>query len=183
MQPAIGSRHFSSLRVILAAVFIAGTGHAVLAKDNDEETADAIDEVVVVGEKSLGALRHAVHQAQVDFYDVFNELNSDDELDIHCIYVGARDKIRGPYRCKPNFLRAYNASGILSRGPDGTASSGSGPPYARIEKKLKALRKEMETLVKTNPKLLEAALKYQTAKDDYKQEREKRCTDDVLICS
>ncbi len=45
---------------------------------------DAIDEIVVMGGRSLTLLRHEVTQAEDIFYDRYNLLNEDDRYDMIC---------------------------------------------------------------------------------------------------
>lgn len=70
----------------------------------------AVEEEIIVRGRSRALLRVELERAEEAFYARFNEINSDDELDIHC----RRQMITGsniPRRtCAPNFWRGAQAS-------------------------------------------------------------------------
>jgi hypothetical protein len=52
--------------------------------DGREALTEKIDEITVLGTRSMRTLRLEVQAARERVYDLFNSLNSDDEFDIHC---------------------------------------------------------------------------------------------------
>jgi len=57
---------------------------ACLSQITVAQEPDAIDEIVVMGSRSLTLLRHEVTQAEDIFYDRYNLLNEDDRYDMIC---------------------------------------------------------------------------------------------------
>ena len=56
---------------------------------------EAIDDIIVAGQKSRAALRRDMIQAEDDFYAIYNKLNDDNEYDVRCRYespTGQRKK-------------------------------------------------------------------------------------------
>ena len=85
------------------------TRGAVVPEENRDSPGAAIErayeEVIVQGEPSLAAYRVAINAARDQVMNMFNEINSNDEFDIHC-----RNEIRTgshiPSRtCRPRFQR------------------------------------------------------------------------------
>jgi len=88
-------------RKILVMSMLLGMGlpqAAVAQEDSPEATAESgeIDEIVVLGARSLTLLRQEVIVAEDRFFDLYNELNDDDKYDIVCEMSGM-PKLR-PYR-------------------------------------------------------------------------------------
>jgi len=46
----------------------------------------AIDNIVVVGQKSLAELRREVVRAEEDFYSIFNKFNDEKDYNVRCFY-------------------------------------------------------------------------------------------------
>ena len=74
--------------VISIAVAVMAISTAVLAQQEDVEElsqrateGEAIDEITVYGEQSMSSLRYQIYRAEEDFFDLFSELNDDDEFD------------------------------------------------------------------------------------------------------
>ena len=57
---------------------------SAFAQDNE-----VIDDIVVVGEKSLSQLRRDVYEAEEEFYALFNKLNDERDFDVRCRYERA----------------------------------------------------------------------------------------------
>lgn len=109
---------------VAALVMLAGVGTASLigyAQDDEEaesaspnaQVADSggtIDEEIVVRGRSLTILRQQLRLAEEAVFARFNEINSDDQFDIHCYEeapTGSRIRRR---LCHPNFWRTAQAS-------------------------------------------------------------------------
>lgn len=129
-----------------------------------------VEEIVVVGQRTLSSLRAKVVAAEDHFYDVFNELNDDDRYDIHCenfAPLGTRIKAR---RCVPRFVddaQQEEALAFLEGRP-------VIPPSMVIGYRNDELRDLMKNLIQTNPELLKAIqehyelkLELQAARDKY----------------
>ena len=68
-----------------------------------------IEEITVLGEKTLFTLRLEIESAETKVFDLFNDLNSSDDFDITCtkeVYVGSHFKKRS---CMAAYLREAQA--------------------------------------------------------------------------
>ena len=164
---------------------LAPTGMCQTVPDQEVEPApsDAIDEIIVYGNKSLHTLRMDLYMAEENVFAVFNSLNSDDEYDVHCYYeapTGTRIKRR---MCRANFVKELTDESAMAMQ---LALRGMGGPYipnwARVKKKEKLLLEEMEALVAEHPELLEALINLSDAKQILESERQRRCEGSFLIC-
>lgn len=68
--------------LLLFALFVSGQLHA--AEIGGKEGPDAIDEISVIGQRSLLSLHIEVFKLEESFYALFNELNSENEYDVTC---------------------------------------------------------------------------------------------------
>lgn len=82
-----------------------------------ESAARPLEQITVIGEQSFYSLRLEIESAEEEVFGIFNELNSSDEMDIHCtheVYTGSHMKVRD---CMPGFLReaiAQNAQDYVN---------------------------------------------------------------------
>ena len=68
-----------------------------------------IENVVVVGQKSLAELRRDVYRAEEDFYSVYNKLNDDKEYDVRCFYETPTGTHLKNHICRAKFVsKAYS---------------------------------------------------------------------------
>jgi hypothetical protein len=95
--------------VLLSLLAALGIGRAAAQSepaapaDRADLREEPIDEITVLGQRTLRTLRLEVQAARERVYDLFNSLNSDDEFDIHCRNV-PRTGTRIPQRvCRPQF--------------------------------------------------------------------------------
>jgi hypothetical protein len=96
----------SGVLILLTALGSAWTA-AQVTPDADDERSGAssgpMDEIQVLGTRSLRTLRLEMQAARERVYDLFNSLNSDDDFDIHCRNV-PRTGTRIPQRvCRPRY--------------------------------------------------------------------------------
>jgi hypothetical protein len=68
-----------------------------------EESSEAIEEVIVIGSKSLVKLKHEMYRAEDALYDLYNSLNTDDELDIRCYKEAPTESKIKRRICRTNF--------------------------------------------------------------------------------
>jgi hypothetical protein len=121
---------------------------------------EAIDDIVVTGQKSTAALRRDMIQAEDDFYAIYNKLNDDNEYDVRCRYespTGQRKKYRV---CRPKFFSKARNREDLTRGVDPNTD-----PV--IAEKLEKLQEKMETLTAANPELQEAMARYNSVRAEF----------------
>lgn len=104
------------MRLVVAAALSWGAlawGTAFGQPDGDSG-ADAgassrVDEEVVVRGRSRAVLRAQIQLAEEAVYARFNEINSDDEFDIHCRRVTPIGSNISRRQCEPNFWREVQA--------------------------------------------------------------------------
>ena len=68
----------------LVALFVSALVHAQEQEQNEQDADEVMDEIVVVSKKSLDQLRVELWAAEDRAYELFNELNGDNDYDIHC---------------------------------------------------------------------------------------------------
>ena len=127
------------------------------------------EEVVVRGQLSRGALRVQIEMAEEAFFSRFNDINSDDEFDIHCrrvVELGSRIPRR---RCEPNFWRTAQAD-YASDTVIALQGGFSGIPEAAIayaNHKNLQLNDEVRELAARDPELREALARLATLRQAY----------------
>jgi len=171
-------RILSNLRffVMFAAILPGITLFASLAIAQDDppesnDVTDVIDEVVVVGPRSLGSLRHEIARADDKIYSIFNVLNEDDGYDIIC----KKEMKRGSkivYRvCKARMFREAVAEAAEDSLDEDTAGGYVSLNEAKHEK---ILHEKMLALAVENPELLEALKERLVLKKQFDEEKERR---------
>lgn len=149
------------------------------SKENDgQDSSEPIEEIVVVGEKSLTKLRLELYKAEDNAYALFNAINSNDDFDIRCYReapIGSRVLRR---ICKPNYEREATAE----EARDFLLGIRGSPPWGAIELKNKRLREEMEALVVANPEFFKALNKVAEAGQALRAERNRRCEGKAILC-
>lgn len=132
---------------------------------------EPLEEVTVRGHRSLSVFRAQLRAAEDHMYNVFNELNSDDDFDIHCrmeIETGSNIPRRN---CRPNFLK--NATEQVAQ----DFLRGSGNPQEALGRAHylgQRLEREMRRLAAENPELLAAMQQYVSLEEEYREAREGR---------
>ena len=151
---------------------------SVFAQDSDstaepdlEAQSRLIEEITVVGQKTLFTLRMEVESAEEGVYAIFNELNSSDEFDITCtreVYIGSYFEQRD---CMAAYLKdaiAQNTQDYL-KGIDVQLNRNQIP--AEVHQKSVAMEAEMLRLVEENPDFLEAMLKLTDLVGEYQAKK------------
>ena len=121
-----------------------------------------IEQIIVQGERTTFALRMEIQSAETEVYNLFNELNSNDEFDVTCedvVYTGSRIPRR---TCMAAFLReemAYQTQTFVQSIPlgDGLGAPGGGvlldfeTVQGEVRQKAEAMEQEMIRLAVENP--------------------------------
>lgn len=156
----------------------------VVAQEADESSEEPIEEITVVGEKTLLNLKFAAMRAENEFFALFNELNTDDEYDVFCdkeASVRSRVKRR---RCWSPFEREIEEDAMRDMvGPTGRLSGGTRRMplnEALIRVKRKEQAKMLQQMVLENPELQRLYNRYGQANIEFYGERERRCADNLL---
>lgn len=139
----------------------------------EQESPEAIEEIIVYGDKPLHALRRELYRAETNFFDVFSSLNQDDEYDVRCFYeVPSFTHIRRHVRRAKFVIDATSAESALAFSEQ--VGAFNRPASLVIERKKKRLREMMEALVAERPELLQALGEYTNAKQILESEKERR---------
>ena len=149
------------------------TMEEIASEASEQESPESIEEIVVYGDKQLGALRRDVYKSEENFFDLFNSLNQDFEYDVNCYYeVPSFTHIRH-HVCRANFVveaTSVQYVEIRTRGPRYPTV----PPELVIAKKKKILRQKIEALVAEHPELLQALTEYTSKRTTLESARDKR---------
>jgi len=147
--------------LLLAAVFLLPT----LSGAQERQSA-VLDEVTVNGERvKVEALRRQIVQLEDQFYDRYNELNPNDDFDVHCIEE-ARTGTRFIKRsCRALYQEqalaeegqaAFKAFQRMHPQQGNTPLSDSGPPVSAtlvIQRRLPEYKKNLEEVTRKHPEL------------------------------
>ena len=176
------TRHFGT-EIPLALVLLMMSARA-LAQGPGEASDEPIEEITVVGPKTLLNLKFAAQRAEEDFFKLFNELNEDDEFDVFC------DKDSNTYsrikrrRCWSPFEREIEEDAMRDMvGPTGQLSGGTRRMplnEALIRVKRKEQAEMLQQMVLENPELQRLYNRYGQANIEFYTERERRCADNLL---
>lgn len=171
--------------VLLSIVFVApGNGQSTSDPEEGSESEETIEEILVYGSKSLNRLRLDVYEAQDAVFDLFNELNSDDQFDVQCYRERPTGSSITQRVCKPNYARQLEGEAATQWHTSEQARTGQQyhNPSIRIRMMDKRLREEMARLVAQDPELLEAMEKFLKSEDTLEAERKRRCEDRIILC-
>jgi hypothetical protein len=133
-----------------------------------------ISEIVVTEDRTLSVIENDILQATFDIYDIYNELNEDDEYDVHCyseIISGSRIKQQF---CQANYeVRAQSDSssdyfrGQQGGNPQGSQVSAAALTGSETAVKKKILGEKMLGFANNNKSLADAMLKLQGLQEEY----------------
>ncbi len=166
----------------ILALFVAVLALPMTAIGQDEEAStevalddEAIEDIVVVGQKSMADLRRDVFQAEEDYYSAYNKLNDDKEYDVRCFYerpTGTRIK---NHVCRARFVtNAYERHARRNRGDLSRVANQDAIPVP-AEKTAK-FQEKMETLIAANPELQAALVRYNTLSAQFMAKREENAS-------
>ena len=143
-----------------------------------EEPSAVMEEVIVYGPQSLVSLKLEMYTAEDALYSLFNELNTDDELDLRCYSVAPTGSKIPRRDCKTNYYREKSAHE--------TQRMMRGEPYSMPDIELKEindrLTEAMMKIAAENPQMMDAINSLDQAKKTWESEREERCEGRWLIC-
>ncbi len=135
---------------------------------------DSIDEIVVMGGRSLTMLRHEVTQAEGVFYDRYNLLNEDDRYDMICedqTPTGTRIPVRV---CKTRVIRDAERQATQDGMIFGAEYIGSSPVIPSANRHNEILQEKLRAFAISDPELQDALMDYDRLSKKYAAEREKK---------
>jgi len=150
-------------------------------EEAEPESSEAIEEIIVYGDKSLTRLRHEQYRAQEEFFNLFNTLNSNDKFDIKCDYVTFLGVRRRHHLCQPKFGKKFEADmaeRMILEGEWAVAPH----HWNLVEKNRELLFTEMVELVKEHPELNKSFHNMVKVKRVYEFERQRRCEGPNRFC-
>ena len=132
---------------------------------------ETIDDIVVVGQKSLSAMRKDVYEAEEDFYAVFNKFNDEKDFTVRCHYEKATGTHIKNHVCRARFVTKAFSAHAARNGNDlsRVANQDANPGFAE---KTAKYHEKVETLVIANPELQAAFLRYNDKRAQFFAERE-----------
>ncbi len=162
----------------ILALFVAVLALPMAAVGQDEEAStevasddEAIEDIVVVGQKSMAELRRDVFQAEEDFYSVYNKFNDDKEYDVRCFYEKPTGTNIKNHVCRARFVtKAFERHARRNRNNLSSVANQSADPV--IAEKTAKYQVKLETLVAANPELQTALVRYTTLRAQFMAERE-----------
>lgn len=163
-------------KILIAAAFCGACCVCNLAVAEQSGKTDAVaekpkpvEEEIIVHGRTPAELRVQIRHAEEAFYGRFNDIESDDEFDIHC----RQEQVTGshlPRRvCVPNFWRDLLAKSGEEEtkerqsggGLDSSYAASSGQYFAEAEYKRVLLAREMQRLVNNDEQLRRDYLRLQ----------------------
>jgi hypothetical protein len=161
------------LKVLAALVMVVAWNLPALAMEAPESTeapgaAQGVEEIEILGQRSLLALRMQVDAAQEEVHLLFNELNTDDDFDIVCkveerIFSRMRQKT-----CMPQY--AWNAHAkqgqVFAQKVTGEAHVEGVPVDLEIDSYEPALKEQMIEAIRHSPELFDAIVKHATLMEE-----------------
>ncbi len=132
-----------------------------------DSTGQAIEEITVTGQRSLFDLRMQVSEAEDAMYNLFNELNTDDQYDITCkmeirVFSHIRQK-----SCLPEYAREalMDEAQNLARGQQGT------PATAIVSYESPRLDAKFQEVMQQSPELFRAVAKHYELNETWRLRR------------
>ena len=160
-----------ALFVAVLALPMAAVGQDEGASTEVASDDEAIEDIVVVGQKSMADLRRDIFQSEEDFYSLYNKLNDDKEYDVRCFYEAPTGTRIRNHVCRANFVtNAYSAHAARNRGDVTRIANQDANPV--IAEKSAKFQEKLETLIAANPELQVALVRYNTARARFMAERE-----------
>jgi hypothetical protein len=146
------------------------------------DTSTEIESIEVIGKKPLSLLKKDFIKAEDNFYDAYNALVKDREMQMNCKMQSIHDFTRVKKRiCVPNFFETIRSdemdkavdriggrtsiSNIMNAVPDNASAR------RRVGEKNKDMANLMSELIKKNKSLAEKYLAYLNAKNKYETEK------------
>lgn len=162
----------------LIALLVSELVHAQEQKQEEQDADEVMEEIVVVSKKSLRQLRLELFAAEDRAYELFNELNGDDDYDIHC-YREAQTGSRILRRvCRTQYeldATAEAAKAFLLGIP-------SVAPWAEVKRKERILFEKWSQLAIERPEFLKALIELHELQQVFQSEHQRRCEGRIFFC-
>lgn len=137
------------------------------------------EEIVINAPESLRDLRLEIRQAQIDMFNVFNELNDDDKFDVHCYYERRRESKIRQQVCRPVFMSIaleQEANFLLLQ--QGYVGGENGlPGVTQVNHYNGLFEKKMEAIFREQPAFRQAVQEFNTLNEYFEEQRSLRFGD------
>ncbi|WP_428102182.1 hypothetical protein [Candidatus Rariloculus sp.] len=139
-----------------------GVSATAIDEAGAEGAADVTEEVVVIGTRTRAALRAQVRDAEDRVFALFNELNDDDDYDIHCRIWERTGTLIGRRVCWANFVgkATTNEATATLNFLKGEMGSVAERTTSVFRYKSRILRDKLRATIGENPELLEAVARH-----------------------
>ena len=157
-------------RVIFACFLFLLACSSLHAEQSVVDDSDVVEEITVIGQRSLRSLRKEIVIAEDKFYNLYNSLNDDKDYDVVCKKMAPIGSHILKRTCLPNFVAQATAEeykSLVLGIPKASAA-------LKIQQKQNTLLKRMEAITTANPELLEALIELSNSKERYIEERKSR---------
>ena len=126
--------------------------------------AEGVEEIEVLGQRSLLALRLQVEAAQDEVHLLFNELNTDDNFDIVCKEKDRYFSHTKEKQCMPRYAwNAYAKQGqVFLHKVTGEAHVEGAPADLEVDSYEPQLKEQMVEALRHSPELFDAIVKHAT---------------------
>jgi len=154
--------------LLLALLLVHTTGMTAEPVDNQTAEAQAaparpareipIEEIEVIGERSTISLLHEIRDTEVRMFEMYNELNANDDFDVTCRDVVHTGTLIPEWECDVGFMRRERFNNMQDFFLIGGVPRSDEDMYWENRDKLEALNAEMLALAKETPPLARAML-------------------------
>lgn len=117
-----------------------------------------IEEIEVIGERSLLQLRLEIKQAEVHMFDLFNALNSTDDFDVTCRNVTHTGTLIPTWECDAGYMRRARFQNVQDFLNFGIPPKSEQELWWENRHKTEQLNAEMKAVAREHPELASAMI-------------------------
>lgn len=170
----LSSGWLKGVTVLLATLGMSDVAAQSAVASTDDEpdaVAEPIEEITVVGHRFLRELRLEVQASQERVYDLFNELNTNEEFDIHC-HDGARRGTKIVRRvCRPATSEAAKWYLVFLKWDSPGGFSKAQGEIAIVHLKERQMAAEVRRLIRESREFRRAIAEHQALEGRYEAAR------------
>lgn len=155
---------FTTLTAFAAVLALPATAMEAPAAADQPPVTEGVEEIEVIGQRNLLALRMQVEAAQQEVHLLFNDLNTNDDYDIVCkfqerYFSKMKEKI-----CMPQYAWDARADEgrIFADKVQGIANAETAPANLKIDYNEPHLKEQMIEALRNSPELFDAIVKHAT---------------------
>ena len=158
---------------LVLAGFCTHTAMAQIDRNAESDTtppaeAETIEEVTVIGQRTLTSIRMQIDRASERIFELYNELNTDDLYDIHCRSAAPTGSHITRKVCSPVYFELAEADATqVSLG----GGVGTGLFYGRLAQHNPIMEQKWKDVVNNNPEIVEAIVEHFELTEELKESR------------